>query len=90
MKLFMCESTNAEVNPRVADEEVIRQTIDEIIRKTDGAVLVSTFSSHVHRIQTLYDLAVGNGRKVSIIGRSISQVVDIATDLDALEIDPGT
>ena len=31
---------------------------------------------------------MGNGRKVSIIGRSISQVVDIATDLDALEIDP--
>lgn len=88
VKLFMCESTNAEVNPRVADEEMIRQTIGEIVRKTQGAVLVSTFSSHVHRIQTLYDLAVQSGRKVSIIGRSISQVVDIATDLGSLDLDP--
>ncbi len=88
VKLFMCESTNAEVDPRVSDEETIRQTIGDIVRKTRGAVLVSTFSSHVHRIQTLCDIAVQSGRKVSIIGRSISQVVDIAMDLGALEIDP--
>ncbi|MFA5654478.1 MAG: ribonuclease J [Desulfomonilia bacterium] len=88
VKLFMCESTNAEVDPRVSDEETARQTIADIVRDTRGAVLVSTFSSHVHRIQMLCDIAVQSGRKVSIIGRSISQVVDIAMDLGALEIDP--
>ena len=88
VKLFMCESTNAEVDPRVSDEETARQTIADIVRDTRGAVLVSTFSSHVHRIQMLCDIAVQHGRKVSIIGRSISQVVDIAMDLGALEIDP--
>ena len=88
VKLFMCESTNAEVDPRVSDEETIRKTIGDIVRNTRGAVLVSTFSSHVHRIQMLCDIAVQSGRKVSIIGRSMSQVVDIAMDLGALEIDP--
>ncbi|MDI9525385.1 MAG: ribonuclease J [Pseudomonadota bacterium] len=88
VKLFMCESTNAEVDPRVSDEETARQTIAGIVRNTKGAVLVSTFSSHVHRIQMLCDIAVQSGRKVSIIGRSMSQVVDIAMDLGALEIDP--
>jgi ribonuclease J len=87
IKLFMCESTNAEVKPRYADEAKVQQAIDAVIKKTPGAVVVSTFSSHVRRIQMLYDLAVENGRKIAIIGRSINQVVDIASDLGALELD---
>ena len=88
VRLFLCESTNAEVDPRVSDEEIVRGTIGEIVRDTRGAVLVSTFSSHVERIRMLCELAVENGRKVSIVGRSINQMVDIATDLGELEIDP--
>jgi ribonuclease J len=88
VKLFMCESTNAEVNPRSTDEAGIHRTIESIIKATPGAVVVSTFSSHVHRIRMLYDLAVENGRKIAIIGRSINQVVDIASDLGAIEFDP--
>lgn len=88
VKLFMCESTNAEIDSRYWDETRVQQAIDTIIKKTPGAVVVSTFSSHVRRIQMLYDLAVENGRKITIIGRSINQVVDIATDLGALEFDP--
>lgn len=86
--LFICESTNAEVNPRCADEERVKASIDSIIEQTEGAVVVSTFSSHVKRIQTLYELAVHNSRKVTIIGRSMNQVVDIATDLGIIELDP--
>ena len=51
-------------------------------------MLISTFSSHVKRVQMLYELAVRNNRKVTIIGRSMNQVVDIATDLGILELDP--
>jgi len=87
VRLFLCESTNAEVDPRSCDESAVRQTIDAIVKKTPGAVVVSTFSSHVRRIRMLYDLAVENGRKIAIIGRSINQVVDIASDLGALELD---
>jgi len=88
VKLFMCESTNAEIDSRYRDEARVQEAIDAIIKKTPGAVVVSTFSSHVRRIQMLYDLAVENGRKITIVGRSINQVVDIAADLGALEFDP--
>ncbi len=88
VKLFICESTNAEVNPRYTDENRVRKSLEAIVKKTSGAVVVSTFSSHVRRIQMLYDLAVESGRKIAIIGRSISQIVDIATDLEALNFDP--
>jgi len=87
-RLFMCESTNAEVNPRYTEEDRVRQSIEAIIKKTPGAIVVSTFSSHVRRIRMLYDLAVENGRKIAIIGRSISQIVDIASDMGAIELDP--
>ncbi|HOS96840.1 MAG TPA: ribonuclease J [Deltaproteobacteria bacterium] len=88
VRLFICESTNAEVDPRCADEDRVFSSIDAIIKDTEGAVLVSTFSSHVKRIQMLYELAVQNSRKVTIIGRSINQVVDIASDLGIIEFDP--
>ncbi len=88
VRLFMCESTNAEVDPKCSDENKILKSLDSIIKNTAGAVLVSTFSSHVKRIQMLYELAVTNGRKITIIGRSLNQVVDIATDLGSLELDP--
>lgn len=88
VRLFMCESTNAEIDPKCSDENKIRKCMDNIIKKTPGTVVVSTFSSHVKRIQMLYELAVLNGRKITIIGRSLNQVVDIATDLGSLELDP--
>jgi ribonuclease J len=88
VRLFMCESTNAEVNPKCFDENKILKCMRSIIKNTPGAVVVSTFSSHVRRIQMLYELAVMDGRKITIIGRSLNQVVDIATDLGSLDLDP--
>lgn len=87
VELFICDSTNAEMDPRCSSEEEACACIDDIVRRTGGAVVVSTFSSHVARIRNLYDIAVRNNRKVTIIGRSLTQVVDIATDLGILEME---
>jgi ribonuclease J len=87
VRLFMCESTNAESEPSGTDEKKALKNIEDIVSKTLGAVIVSTFSSHVKRIQSLYDIAVRNNRRVCIIGRSISEVVDIATDCGYLEME---
>jgi ribonuclease J len=88
VKLFICDSTNAEIDPRCSDEDKVSSSIGSIIKNTQGAVIVSTFSSHVRRIQMLYELAVKNNRKVTIIGRSMNQVMDIAVDLGIVEFDP--
>jgi ribonuclease J len=88
VRLFLCECTNAERDPKGVDEEKTLACIESIVRDTPGAVLVSTFSSHVRRIQALYDIAVRNNRKVSIIGRSMNEVVEIAQDTGFMNMDP--
>lgn len=88
VRLFMCESTNAEVDPRGRDEERILENIEAIVRDTSGAVIVSTFSSHVQRIHRLYEIAVRHGRRVAVIGRSMHEVVEIAADMGFIAMDP--
>jgi ribonuclease J len=88
VRLFLCESTNAESEPAGKDEAVALSNIEDIVGITPGAVIVTTFSSHVRRIQSLYDIAVRNGRRVCIIGRSMNEVVEIASDTGHLKIEP--
>lgn len=87
-RLFMCESTNAEVDPKGRDEQHILATIEDIVSRTAGAVIVSTFSSHVQRIRHLYEIAVRHGRRVAIMGRSMHEVVEIASDKGFISMDP--
>ncbi len=86
-RLVLCESTNAEIEPKNLSEDDILANIETIVADTGGVVLVSTFSSHVRRIQALYEIGVRAGRKVAIIGRSMNQVVDIASDIGMIRID---
>jgi ribonuclease J len=88
VRLFLCESTNAEAEPLGKDEATALANIEAIVSETQGAVIVSTFSSHVRRIQSLYDIAVRNGRRVCIIGRSMNEVVEIASDTGFLKMEP--
>ncbi|HQP30485.1 MAG TPA: ribonuclease J [Deltaproteobacteria bacterium] len=88
VRLFMCESTNAEKDPNGRDEDRILGNIEDIVQNTPGAVVVSTFSSHVGRIQSLYDIATRHDRRVAIIGRSMQEVVEIADDKGFMNLDP--
>jgi len=88
VRLFMCESTNAERDPKGRDEDRILGNIEEIVEQTTGAVVVSTFSSHVPRIQRLYDIAQRHDRRVAIIGRSMHEVVEIAGEKGFIRLDP--
>jgi ribonuclease J len=88
VRLFMCESTNAEKDPKGRDEEKILANIEAIVSQTPGGVVVSTFSSHVQRIQSLYDIAVRHDRRVAIIGRSMHEVVEIAGEKGFIHLDP--
>ena len=87
-RVFFCESTNAESAFVARPEAEVMANIDKLVSQTEGAVLVSTFSSHVMRIQALYELAVRSGRRVAIIGRSLNQAVDIASDLGLIKLEP--
>jgi len=52
-------------------------------------IIVATFSSNIHRIQQIIDEAVRCGRKVAVSGRSMINVVNIASELGYLKVDEG-
>lgn len=87
--LFLTDSTNAEVPGFIPSEREIGAVIAEVIRKTEGKVVVSSFASHVHRVQQVIDAAVANGRKVALYGRSMTRNMGIARDLGYLTVPDG-
>lgn len=83
----MCESTNVELKGYTMSERTVGTIFEEIFEESDGQrIMVATFSSNIHRIQQIINSAVKHKRKVSVIGRSMSNVVKTACELGYLEV----
>lgn len=78
------DSTNAERPGYTKSEKVVGAGFMEIFRTAKGRVVVATFASNVHRVQQVFDAAAAVGRKVCVIGRSMTNVVTIAAELGYL------
>ena len=87
--LFMADSTNAEVPGFTTSELELTPAIEQVFRTCPGRVIVSSFASHVHRIQQVLDAARDHGRKVAFVGRSMVRNMGIARDLGYLNIPDG-
>ena len=87
--LFMVDSTNAEVPGFVTSERELSPAIEAVFRTGPGRVIVSSFASHVHRIQQVLDAAHQYHRKVAFVGRSMVRNMGIARDLGYLTIPKG-
>jgi ribonuclease J len=87
--LFMVDSTNAEVPGFITSERELSPAIETVFRTCPGRVIVSSFASHVHRIQQVLDAAHSHGRKVAFVGRSMVRNMGIARDLGYLSIPKG-
>lgn len=84
--LMMSDSTNASNPTFTPSEAEVGKTLDSIISRATGRVIVASFASHIHRMQQICDAAVRNGRKVAVTGRSMVQNTDIARRLGYLKI----
>lgn len=84
------DSTNATVEGRTPSEQAVIPAFEEIFEQTKGRIIVSTFSSSIHRLQIVFDLAYEFGRKLCVLGRSMQKNVEIADELGILEIPPDT
>ncbi|MCI0895757.1 MAG: ribonuclease J, partial [Chloroflexi bacterium] len=73
-----------------ASERVVGEALDLAIRDAPGRVMVATFASLISRIQQVLDAAERSGRKVSIVGRSMVDNVNVASDMGYLTIPPET
>ena len=88
--LFMCESTNVEIDGFSPSEKHVGEAFSRYFRKAEGRIIVATFSSHVHRMQQIIDAAEKYGRHVCLSGRSMVQVFGIANSLGYIDIKPDT
>jgi len=86
----LSDSTNAERPGVTFSEKEVGESISEIFRTAPARIIVATFASNVHRIQQVIDAAERYGRKVSVVGRSMVSVVNIALELGYLRIKPDT
>ncbi len=80
--LLMCESTNVEHPGYTPSERTVGEALDNIFRhNTDKRLIISTFSSNVHRVQQIINKSALYGRKVAITGRSMLNIVSAAVEL---------
>ena len=75
------DSTNAEKPGFTPSEKNVGVVLEDIFRKASQRVVVATFASNVHRIQQVIDAAEATGRKVTVIGRSMVNVVRLLLNL---------
>lgn len=91
VKLLMCESTNVE-RPGFTPSE--RKVGESLVRFFDGysnkRIVISTFSSNVHRVQQIIDIAYKHGRRVAVTGRSMINIMNAAISLGYMNVPEGT
>ena len=84
--LLLSDSTNSDRPGYTESERAVRPRMEEIFNRSERRVLVSCFSSSIHRIQLVLDLAQEYGRRVAFYGRSMVSVTEIAHSLGLLDI----
>ncbi|RLB90750.1 MAG: ribonuclease J, partial [Deltaproteobacteria bacterium] len=85
---LMSDSTNAEVEGYTVSEQEVGRNLDKFITAAPGRVIVAMFASNVARIQQVIDIAVSNNRKIIFNGRSMEQIVFVATKLGYINCPP--
>jgi ribonuclease J len=87
--LFLTDSTNADIPGLTVAEKDIYPALQEAISKTSRRVVVTSFASHVHRIQQVLNAANAANRKVAYVGRSMVRNMKLAADLGYLKVPAG-
>ena len=85
--LLLSDSTNAAVEGFSISEKKVGTAIHDIIKKTPGRLIVSTFASNVHRLSQTIKAAVECDRKIVVFGRSMENVVSIGQKLKTIDVD---
>lgn len=84
--LLLMDSTNATKPGFTPSEATVGPSLRHIIKNAPGRVFVASFSSQIHRIQQVCDIATSVGRKVVVTGRSMVTNTKIARELGYLKV----
>lgn len=86
---LMSDSTNAERPGFTMSESLVGHTFDTVFESTSRRIIVATFASNVHRIQQIINAAHANKRKVAVSGRSMINLIEVASTLGYLKLYDG-
>jgi len=85
---FLCESTNVERPGHTMSEKSVEGAFESVFSQSKGhRIMVATFASNIHRVQTIMNYAKKYNRKIAVMGRSMVNVVRTASELGYLKID---
>ena len=87
--LLMSDSTNVDRPGYTESERAVRPRMEEIFYRAERRLVISCFSSSIHRLQLILDLAADYGRKVAFLGRSMNNVTEIAHSFGLLHLPDG-
>ncbi len=87
--VLMSDSTACEIEGRTPSEMEIQPTFEELFKRQNGRIIISSFSSQINRVQLIINAAERTGRKVSFNGRSMLANVELAVKLGYLKVPRG-
>ena len=87
-RLLLSDSTNVVRDGRSLTEREVKDSLDKIFAKAEGRIVITLFSSHIQRIQEVFDLAREHGRTVVISGKSLANNIEMARDLGIAKLPP--
>jgi ribonuclease J len=88
--LLLSDSTNVDRPGYTESERAVRPRLEELFTRSERRLIISCFSSSIHRLQQILDLAAEYERKVAFLGRSMLNVTEIAHSLGLLSIPDST
>ncbi len=87
IRLLLADSTNAEEPGFTPSESTVGATLEKVfLARPDRRFVVTCFASHIHRVQQVANAAIGQGRKVATLGRSMQKNVALARKLGLLDL----
>lgn len=84
---LLSDSTNSYKEGYTKSESSVGPTFDQIFAKTKGRVIMSTFSSNIHRVYQAITYGLRYGRKVCVIGRSMERNLYTTMELGYIKLD---
>jgi ribonuclease J len=79
---LLSDSTNSYNALPTPSELTVAPALDRVFSKAEGRVILSTFSSNIHRVQQAIQYGIKYGRKICVIGRSMERNIEIAMQYD--------
>ncbi len=86
---LLADSTNVERQGYTPSESIVTESLDRHFKGCKSRIIVTTFASNMYRIQSVLQTAHRYGRKVAVTGRSMENILKVATELGYLDVPAG-